>query len=95
MAPRKGLSYFIKTADRQQIKNGSDGLRTMKSIKSSTSTNALSRKNVESWSSGATHPRNKYVRLRTDKTRDKCFTITCCQSVSFATCVRRHWLGFG
>jgi hypothetical protein len=66
----------------------------MKPIKLSTSTNARSRKNVERWSSYATHPRDKYVRLRTDKTRDKCFIITCCQSVSFAACVRRHWLGF-
>jgi hypothetical protein len=56
VAPRKGLSYFVKTAHRQQIKNGSDGLPTMKSIKSSTSTNAISRKNLESWSSYATHP---------------------------------------
>ena len=56
VAPRKGLSYLLKTADRQQIKNGSDGLRTMKSIKSSTSTNARSRTNAERRSSYATHP---------------------------------------
>jgi hypothetical protein len=55
LAPRKDLSYFVKTGDRQQVKNGSDGLRTMKSIKSSTSTNPISRRNVESWSSYATH----------------------------------------
>src|SRR3984893_10794912 len=56
VAPRKGLSYLLKTADRQQIKNGSDGLRTMKSIKSSTSTNARSRTHAERGSSYATHP---------------------------------------
>jgi hypothetical protein len=56
VAPRKDLSYFVKTADRQQVKNGSDGLRTMKSIKSSTSTNTRRRKNAESRSSCAIHP---------------------------------------
>jgi hypothetical protein len=39
VAPRKDLSYFVKTADRQQVKNRSDGLRTMQSTESSTSTN--------------------------------------------------------
>ena len=73
VASCKGMSYFVKTADRQQIKNESDGLQTMKSIKSSTSSNATSRKNLESRSPYATHPRNEYVRLRTDRTRNKCF----------------------
>jgi hypothetical protein len=29
-----------------------------------------------------------------DRPRDKSFSNTCCQSVSFAPYVRRHWLGF-
>jgi len=36
--------------------------------------------------------RRRYVRPRTDRTRNKCFTDTCCQSVPFATCLPRHWL---
>ena len=66
----------------------------MKSIKSSTSTNPISRRNVKAGCLVRHSLRDKCVRLRTDQTCDKCFTVTCCQSVSFATCVRRHWLGF-
>ena len=64
----------------------------MKSIELSTLTNAINRKNLERWSSCATHLANKYVCLRTDRTRARCFIDTCCQSVPFATCVRGHWL---
>jgi hypothetical protein len=40
----------------------------------------------------AGHSGNQYVRPRTDRRRNKCFTDTCCQSVPFATCLPRQWL---
>ena len=71
----------------------------MKSIESVTSTDATSREHLERCSSDAKHRRKRYVGLRTDKTRGKCFTDNCCQSLSFAmrapsvaNCARRHWL---
>jgi hypothetical protein len=54
--PRKGLLYLRK--DRLTDSKSRMGLTDfdMKSIKSSTSTNVRSRKNMERWSSYATHP---------------------------------------
>src|ERR1700682_4347074 len=76
-ARRQEMSYFRRAAHVQQIENGSDGLGTMKPIKSATSTNTTRRKDLESQSSYATHSRNKYGRLRADRKRDKCFIDPC------------------
>ena len=106
MAPCRALSYFAIPADRQQIQNPSDGLSHLNFIESLPSTDAKSREHLERCSS-FNHRRKRYACLRTgrarclrtDSTRNECFTDACCQSLSFAICAlsfaicaRRHWL---
>src|SRR6266550_1397165 len=86
------MSYLDWTAHRQKIKNSSDRLRTTKSIKLSASAHTTNRNNPERRLSCARHLRNRYVCLRTGRTRAKCFIDTCCRSVRFAACVGRLWL---
>src|SRR5439155_7866565 len=106
IASCRALSYVAIPADRRQIQNVSDGLPAMKSIESLPSTDATSREHLERCSS-FNHRRKRYACLRTgrarclrtDSTRNECFTDACCQSLSFAICAlsfaicaRRHWL---
>ena len=85
--PRQEVSYFRKAAHGQQIRNRSDCLRTVKPIKSSTSTHATSRKNPESCSPYATHPATSMCAcVRTGRATTVSLTLAASPCYSLPAC---------